>query len=259
MALTPEQIEQQLAELKALAETRPGQQVERQEQQGFTLNLGGNAYTVRDGVEAQRLVDQYESQKREEIERLRIEAEAQAQQVQQPVAPAASTTDSFDKNRFAELFLKDPREAQRYVWQNDPMVVGLFQNIANELAQVKQEAAANAFLAQHKDDYVASPANYKALESVIASNNLPWTLDAMNLAYVVAKQQGVLELPVSTGRGQSQEVDSEEEPVYAQRTPTPPRVKRRVNSEDDQAAAMLDQFSSLSADQMKAFLEKNYA
>lgn len=255
-----------LEEIKALlaSQSTTQQQAATQAPQPFNLKLGGNDYTVRDGVEAQRLIEQYESQQREEHERLRLEVEAQQQRHEAalPTVPTA-VADGFSKEKWAELVLKDPREANRYVWQNDPGIQGLFGKLTAELSQVKQEAAAQAFLNQHREDYQPSAGNYKAIESIIQSHNLPWDLNGLNLALVVGRSTGQItdtRQQQQGGGDQDQQVDPDNliefQPQQRQRQAAPPRIQRRGNTEADSNDAVMAEFEKLSPDQMKSQILK---
>lgn len=224
---------------------------------GFTLRLGGNSYSVKDQDEAQRLLDQYEAQRQQELESQRIQAQAQQQQVERAQAQQSAggrAADDFDKEEYARLFLADPRQAQRYMIQHDPEQIQFYSGLVAKINEVKQESAASQFLLQHRDDYRATPKNFGALNSLITQFNLPWDLNGLNLAYSVAKMQGSLEGGQSAaggqGRGQQQsEFDDYEAP--------PPSLKRRRSgtSADSENEEVLSQFENLSSEAQKKYLE----
>lgn len=254
MAAGTDALAAQLKEIKDLL-AAGGDSHQEQAATGFNIKLGGNNYSVANGVEAQRLIDQYEGQVHESLEAERLRADSAREHASALPTVQAGQEAGFDKNAFAELFLKDPREANRYQIKHDPELRNWFASVTSELTELKQKNATNEFLRQHSADYHASPKNFKAIESVMAQNNLPWhSTDALNLAFFTAKQQGLLEDAPTQQRGR---VNSEEEEYLAQRTPAPPRTSRsRSNGEQSQEAELLENFERLTPDQMKAYIEK---
>lgn len=258
MELTDQQITDLQELLKKDKAVEPVAQT--QVSQGFNLNLGGNKYQVRDSDEAQRLIDQYEAQRQQEVEaervrNLALEQRTQQLQAQLPQRQQAQQ-DGFDKEEYARLFLDDPRKASRYALQHDPEQIQFYQGLVSQINQVKQEAAASQFLLQHKEDYEATPGNFKALEAVISQFNLPWDINGLNLAYTVAKGSGAIQVEQDQqGRRQQQEVEDGFEEPQAQQRFAPRVSRRRTTTSQAEDSQVLAQFESLSPDKMKAYLE----
>lgn len=254
-----DQLQALLAEHKTPAATDPATV---SQPQGFSLKLGGNEYQVRDQGEAQRLMDQFEAQRGQEIEAERVKslaAQQRAEQLEAQYSPRsrAQQADGFDKEEYARLFLDDPRKANRYALQHDPEQIQFYQGLVSQVQTLKQEQAASQFLLQHKDDYNPTPQNFKAIEGVISQFNLPWDINGMNLAYTVAKGLGQLSEPEAQQSGRSarsvqQQVEGEGE---EQSFVPAPRVARRRSSANSGESDILNQFESLSPDKMKAYLE----
>ncbi len=260
----PELSDQQFEELQQLLAKNktpdPGQQQHQPQSQPFTINLGGNSYQVNDQDQAQRLIDQYEAQRGQEVEAERVKgvaAQQRAEQLEQQLSPRvqAQRQDGFDKEEYARLFLDDPRKANRYALQHDPEQIQFYQGLISQVQTLKQEQAASQFLLQHKEDYVPTQANFKAIEGVISQFNLPWDINGMNLAFTVAKGLGQLEepeAPAQRGGARQQQAQLEDEESFV----AAPRVARRRSSQaQGQAEDVLGQFESLSPDKMKAYLE----
>lgn len=258
--LSQEQIEQLqalLAEHKTpAAETVPAVT----QPQGFSLNLGGNQYQVRDQSEAQRLLEQFEAQRGQELEAERVKTLAAQQRLEQleaqyaPRQTANAGADTFDKDEYARLFLDDPRKASRYALQHDKEQIQFYQGLVSQIQVLKQEQAAGQFLLQHKDDYKPTPGNFKAINDVMSQLNLPWNVQGMNAAFAVAGSMGQLEgTPAAQGNGsrasQIEEEDGEQQFVPA------PRVARRRSSTNSGESDIVAQFEDLTPDKMKAYLE----
>ncbi len=254
----------QLTQLQELLDSHKQQQVvtappvATTQATGFSLKLGGQDYTVRDQGEAQRLLDQYDAQRSQEVEAQRIRAEAleQAQGRQQVLETRQKTGDTFDKEEYARLFLDDPRKARKYELAHDPEQIQFYQGLVNQINTLKQEQAATQFLFKHKDDYVPSAESYKAIESVITQYNLPWDLNGMELAYTVAKEMGAIQQP--QGGNRQQQVEDDQEADVQPSFVAAPRVNRRRSSQNqaaDESAQILSQFESLSPDAQKKYLE----
>ncbi len=254
--------DQQLSDLQALLARDKQEQaapaVAATQSTGFNIKLGGQSYTVRDQDEAQRLLDQYDAQRNQEVEAQRIRAEAveQAQQRQHVQETRQSTGDTFDKEEYARLFLDDPRKARKYELAHDPEQIQFYTGIVAQLNSLKQEQAASQFLWQHKDDYVPSAENFKAIEGLISQYNLPWDLNGMNLAYSVAKEAGLIKVAAGHQGQRVQEEDLEDDvqPQFV----SAPRVGRRrstAGSAGDENAEIMRKFEDLSPDAMKKYLE----
>ena len=240
--------------------TVPAQQVQ---QPSYNFKLGGQSYNASSQEEAQRILDQYDSQRASEVEAERIRATAleqqqQAFQQQQHQQRQASAGDNFDKERYAGLFLNDPREAQRYLLQHDPAQLQIFGTLVNEIQALKnerindkQEQAASQFLIQHRDDYEATPENFKAISDVISRLGLNWDLQGMNAAYTVANSLNALSNSGRSAQRDEPEADDFQQVVSAPRM----RSRRSQNREQDEMSQLLGEFEKLSSDDMKKYLE----
>ncbi len=259
MELSDQQISE-LQELLAKSKTPDPGQAQQPQSQPFTINLGGNSYQVTDHDQAQRLIDQYEAQRSQENEAERVKAVAaqqRAEQLEQQLAPRQVPQDGFNKEEYARLFLDDPRKANRYALQHDPEQIQFYQGLISQVQTLKQEQAASQFLLQHKEDYVPTQANFKAIEGVISQFNLPWDINGMNLAFTVAKGLGQLEEPEAPAqRGRQQQAQLEDDESFV---PAPRVARRRSAQAQDNSEDILDQFGTLTADQMKSYLEKQFA
>ncbi len=222
---------------------------------GFNLRLGGNSYTVRDQDEAQRLLDQYDAQRAQEVESERIRATALEQQQQRIEATLPSRQgDGFSKDEYARLFLDDPRKAQRYMLQHDPEQIQFYGGLVNQINALKQEQAGTQFLLQHKNDYVPTPQNFAAINKIISDHNLPWDINGMNLAFSVGRGLGLITSPEAEWQAEGDPGDEQEQVAVA----PPPRVSRRRSSQNQAASEnsqIMAEFENLSPDKMKQYLE----
>ncbi len=249
--------QEQLNELKELLKPKATEQPQATPQsQEFQIRVGDQNYIVRSQEEAQRLFDQYEAQQNQALEAERVKALAleqrQQQYAQTPQRQAA--TDGFDKEEYARLFLDDPRKANRYAMQHDQEQIQFYQGLVSQISAMKQESAAQQFIIKHRDDYVATDKNFKAINDVIAQYNLPWNLQGMDLAFQVARASGNLDLPEAQQKqleqAQHQTLGQEDgEPAF---TPAP-RLRRRAGGVDEGDIA--ERFEKLSSDEQKKYLE----
>ncbi len=261
MELSQEQVSQ-LQDLlkKQEASTNPVAQPTTQSQE-FQIRVGEQNYIVRNQDEAQRLFDQYEAQQAQALEAERVKSLALEQRQQQfqaqPQSQRQTGTDGFDKEEYARLFLEDPRKANRYALQHDSEQLRFYQGLVSEMTGIKQEAAASQFLLQHRDDYVPTDDNFKAINGIMSQYTLPWTLQGMNLAFQVAKAQGQLEQPEAQTQKQvryatppqTQAEEGEEEQAFT----AAPRLRRRSGGAGEEDIA--ERFSQLGPAEQKKYLE----
>lgn len=198
------------------------------------------------------MLDEADRQYQTQLEAERIKSQAAEQAAEQARAEAArrsaqptTPTGDFDKEEFAKQFLDDPRKSLHYAIKHDPVLGGVFQQLAagqaalaKQLEDINYERQAEAFV-KASSDYVPNEENFKVMESVMAEKSLPWNSAGLGLAWAYAKEQGLVEL------GEQQVA----EPSFA-----PPSIRSRRSSQIEPDDVMA-QFESLSPDKQKAYLE----
>jgi hypothetical protein len=178
---------------------------------------------------------------------------ATVQQLQQQAAapaPAADKKDApaFDRERYAELFLKDPLAAADYL---DEIRFGMQQptkvlkTVIQDVGAMEQSLAVQQFMSA-AGDYEPTPENFRALSETMAAYALPWNFNGLKLAYTQAKADGRIRT--------SDDAEPSGQMLSGRRAaPVAPRGGQMSSAAVD--ADVLARFETMTPDKMKAFLE----
>lgn len=254
--LSAEQLEQlrTLIDSQTAAVVTPPAQVQQvqqpQEPQPLTFQFGGVEYTARDQAELQRIMAQVDQARNSEYEAARLREEAARQRQPDP----RTATDGFDKEEYAKLFLDDPRKANRYAMQHDPEQIRFYTNLVSQVETLKQESAAQQFLLANPD-YERNPANFRVLEGIMRQYNLPPDANGFSLAFITAKQSGLIaDNSQAAHAGAVADASADELRSNVVPITAPPRLKKGGRGTLSDDSDVMSRFESLTPEQMKQFL-----
>lgn len=245
------------------AATPPGQAAAPPLQETPTtleFDWGGQHYAARDQAELQRILDQAQASRQSEIDATaaRQLAEQQRQQaLQRSVTPP--DPNAFSKERYAELFLDDPRKANNYADAHDPAKMRVFveygraiEDLRSTVAASRDEQAALAFMSANPDWKQSEDNLAKLTASMQELGHDKWTTATMTSAFKYAKATGAISVDGSDAGAEGDQYDGQPQ----RRLVAPPRNPRRRNTSTPGGEDMIEQFSALTAAQQKDYLEK---
>lgn len=221
-----ELVKQQYEENQRKAAEQSGQPPAIQQPQaneGFKMNVGGQEYNFKSVEEMQNFVNSTLQTAQQVV--------TQAQQLPgtRMTAEDALKRDipKPDLKEFARRLDENPADAFNYIDKfrfGVENVPALIQSMAQQQMAMAQTMAAYQFRDQHPE-FDRTPENADALTKVMQGYNLPLTVDGLEMAYAVAKQNNLIKLKEAQSNDDYEEGGSVRQP--APRGPvTPPRVGR---------------------------------
>lgn len=192
--------------------------------EGFKMNVGGQEYNFKSVEEMQNFVASTIQT-----------AQQTVAQVQAALPGSRMTADDAakrevpkpDLKEFARRLDENPADAFNYIdkfrfgTENVPQLI---QSMAQQQMAMSQTLAAYQFRDQHPE-FDRTPENADALTKVMQGYNLPLTVDGLEMAYAVAKQNNLIKMREAPGGDDFEEGGQVRQP--APRGPaTPPRVGR---------------------------------
>lgn len=256
-------------------EQRQTPQVQQQapEPEPISFQYNGQTYQVRSAEELQARIDQIKAQEESQVQAERIRLQAEANRAAEEAANQNSGNQpKFDKEEYANLFLKDPVAADAYLEQFSPTRQAVIQRLQSKVVELEQTVSVQQFL-NANPDYEPNAESFNKLHALMQQYNLPWNFQGLSLAYVMGKTNGQFQV-AEPEQVQQPQVDQsqanfefdEQDPeavsqFLAQRQqqarvvpPSLPRGKRAAAANEQ--AQYLDRFENLTADQMKDIILK---
>lgn len=185
--------------------------------EGFKMNVGGQEYNFKSTEEMQNFVN------------------STLQTAQQQIAYATQnpgtrvTADDMarreipkpDLKEFAKKLDENPADAFNYIDKfrfGTENVAGVLNTLVQQQLAQGQMLAAYQFREMHPE-YQRTPENVDALQKVMTGYNLPLTVDGLEMAYAVARQNGL----IKEAEAREEEPQRQTQSPYAT---APPRIGR---------------------------------
>lgn len=136
---------------------------------------------------------------KQERENLAAQLAAQQTEIQRLRTPPPTNGNGFSSEKYWQMMNQDPMAAQDYLDAHrfgieDPSQVRqTFTSLRSEVSDIKQQALAGQFLAQHAEDFPAdkvAAAKLREHTERLTNSGYPFTLETLNLAYAQAIQAG---------------------------------------------------------------------
>lgn len=144
--------------------------------------------------------------------------------------PPVPQTPKIDIQELAKRMEKDPVDAWNYVDEarfGVKDVPGVIREMAQKLAAQEQYLAVTQFRSDHPE-YQTTPENGQALIGLLQANNLPLTVDNLELVYNYGRQKGIIQI---------KDTDEQQQENFGTYTPPaprpsagPPRIGRAANN-----------------------------
>lgn len=246
------------------------QQPHQSEPEPLSFSYGGQTYEVRSKEELQSRIDEIRRQEEAQVNAERIRLQSEVARNAEETNRNAGEAPKFDKEEYANLFLKDPVAADEYLGQFSAARQNTAHNLASKVVELEQQVSVQQFLNSNQD-YEPNAENFGKLNGLMQQYNLPWNFQGLSLAYTMGKSNGQFEAPkeqeepaqarsvASEDFGQDLDVndpDAVREFLATQRSkasrPAPPSLPRtRRSASANEQSQYLDRFENLPADKMR--------
>lgn len=218
---------------------------------GINVKLGDNTFNFNDESDLNSRLGGYFSQQNNELQTAREELTRQRAEIEQfkaaPKPSEGSTLNEKDEflQNFAKTFIEDPVAGLEMAFAKSKYAPQL-NKFDQTITQVKTNQVGQTFRDTHPD-YVATESNGKAMMEIMTHYQLPFTENALHLAYSEGLRSGRISNP------QESQGNSNNTPSFS-RNNSMPTIQR--NNSQDLPQSYMDDIESLPADSIAAIVSK---